>query len=135
MRKISPRGKTAPAYEETFVSSHTFYPRWNFTPGWLHFRLKTKAKFHPGTNSVWFQRVTAINFQPGLILCAVLWLSRKYFHTHCFLCLNNYWYNVRIASFGKNFNLKEAKTEKKSIFSMKKWDTSELRQPSSQLIP
>ena len=39
--------------------------------------LKTGVKFHPGANSVWFQRVTAINVQPGLILCAMLWLIQK----------------------------------------------------------
>ena len=27
-------------YEETFISSYTFYPRWSFTAGWFHFVLK-----------------------------------------------------------------------------------------------
>ena len=70
-------------------------PRGDFAPV-----LKTGAKFHPGVNSVWFQRVTAINFKPGLILCAMLWLIQKILSRyHYFLCLHD-WYNVQAASFG-----------------------------------
>ena len=114
-------GEIAPVYEETFVSSHMFWgeisPQGDFASV-----LKTGAKFHPGANSVWFQRVTAISFNPGLILWAMLWLIQKMLsHYHYFLCSNN-WYNVQIASswiFLKDFTLKEGKTEK-NVFSMKK---------------
>ena len=97
VREILPQSEIIPVYEETSVSSHTFYPRWNFTPEWFH--LGFTSKFHPGGNSVWSQRATAINFQPGPVLCSMLWLIQKILlHYHYFFCLNN-WYNVQLASF------------------------------------
>ena len=53
-----------------------------------------------------------------------------------FFCLNNY-YNIQMSIFLDFFlkivTFKEAKTVK-NIFSMKKWDTNELRQPIYRFI-
>ena len=131
-------GWNYPCLWETSISSHTFYPRWNFNPGRFHLGLKDRSEvFTPGL-TVWFQRVTAINFQPDLILCATLWLIQKILSNYYyFLCLNN-WYNVQIASFAiflKKLYFKRSKKWKKNFFFyMKKWETSKLRQPTSQLI-
>ena len=38
----------------------------------------TGVKFHPGNNSVCFQRVTAINFQPSLIVCTMLYNVNRF---------------------------------------------------------
>ena len=63
-----------------------YHHKWDLASEWnnaseiTHVEVKFKAgvilrhvKFHFGTNSVWFQRVTAFNFQPGLIVCAMLY--------------------------------------------------------------
>ena len=49
-------------YEETCVSINT-----------ITMVLKSGVKNNPGTNSVLFQCVIEINFQPGLIMCAMLY--------------------------------------------------------------
>ena len=90
-----------------FCNQSHFLPEVKSHPGVISPVLQIGAKFHPGANSVWFQRVTAMNFQPSLILCAMLWFIQKILsHYHYFLFLNN----VQMASFG--FFFKEAKTQK-----------------------
>ena len=45
----SPGSEITPFYEETSVSSHTFYQRGNFTPEWFHLGLRAPShvKFCP----------------------------------------------------------------------------------------
>ena len=75
-------------------------PRGDFTSV-----LKTEAIFHPGINSVWFHRVTAINFHPGLIMCAIrdhlFSMYAKFSEKLIFL---NPWYtHVRNVSFSHTY--------------------------------
>ena len=74
-------------------------PRGDFTSV-----LKTKAIFHPGINSVWFHSVTAINFHPSLILCAIRdHLFSTYAKFSEKLIFHTPWYaHVRNVSFSEN---------------------------------
>ena len=50
--RLFAQGKITPLYEETFVSGHTFYPRWNFTLGWK--KLLSHLSFNPGRSEYFF---------------------------------------------------------------------------------
>ena len=64
-----------------------------FHPGMILPRsLKTEVKFHPGANSVCFQRKPAIIFNPALF-CG------QCYDYHYFLCLKN-WKSLQVAPFG-----------------------------------
>ena len=74
--------------------------------------LKTGAKFHPETNSLRFQQLTATNFQPGLILWEMLCIMQKILSHYHYLTLSlwlNNWNNFEVPSFRIfffNFTLK-----------------------------
>ena len=103
--EISSRGDITPVYEKTYVSRVTRSNRGEISPrGDFTSVLKTKAIFHPGINSVWFHSVTAINFHPSLILCAIRdHLFSTYAKFSEKLIFHTPWYaHVRNVSFSEN---------------------------------